>query len=550
MKKAIKIGFLIVLSVVFLVIPFKNHIIKLKSEAYISSNNSSVDLYDDNLNKINTIYRGEKIERYEDVYKKDDITYIRIIYQNVEYYLLEENLCNNYEESVKESKLYVRTNVTVYEQDDDINISTYIKKGEEVTVTGFDKLQNGEVSMYKILKETTEGYVYGKYLVSTLEDALKNYDDNNQYSYHSTSLADPYRVGMAGNLDFYPEEKPKFENNKMPETVKALYLNVSAIRSVDAYIEVAKEIGANAFVVDIKDGVLAYPAEAAKDYTLRSYNGAYNSYEQVKQAVQKIIENGFYVIGRIVVFNDNNYGKDNPKDVIVYKSSQALFGGQHWLSPYCRDVWEYNVKLAIESATEFGFNEIQFDYVRFPDRTGSVESLLNFKNTYGESKAQAVQNFLMYARDELHKIGVYISADVFGESAGNFVTGYGQYWPAISNVVDVISGMAYPDHFNMHSYGISSPVWTVPEQLMTEWGKEVVKAQATISTPAIVRTWIQGHDTIKAPYIVYNDQKIKEQIEGLYNNNLTGGWMVWLGSSNINKYKTYKTSFKEAYGEG
>lgn len=96
-----------------------------------------------------------------------------------------------------------------------------------------------------------------------------------------------------------------------------------------------------------------------------------------------------------------------------------------------------------------GFNEIQFDYVRFPDRTYSYEKSgeISMQNTYGEEKAQAIQKFLMYASDEIHSVGAYISADVFGESAHNYVTGYGQYWPAISNVVDVISAMPYPDHF-------------------------------------------------------------------------------------------------------
>ena len=115
-----------------------------------------------------------------------------------------------------------------------------------------------------------------------------------------------------------------------------------------------------------------------------------------------------------------------------------------------------------------GFNEIQFDYVRFPDRIGSIESRLDMKNTYNEDKAQALQGFLFYACDEIHKLGAYVSVDVFGESANTYVAAYGQYWSAISNIVDVISGMPYPDHFAKGEYGISIP-WEKPYELLSAW---------------------------------------------------------------------------------
>ena len=141
-----------------------------------------------------------------------------------------------------------------------------------------------------------------------------------------------------------------------------------------------------------------------------------------------------------------------------------------------------------------GFNEIQFDYIRFPDRTLNLEknNVINMNNTYNEEKAEALQAFLMYARDELHSLNVYISADVFGECAHNYVTSYGQYWPAISNVVDVISGMPYPDHFGAYEYGIEEVVWTVPYKLLTVWGEFVSGKQSMIPSPAKVRTWIQS----------------------------------------------------------
>ena len=196
-----------------------------------------------------------------------------------------------------------------------------------------------------------------------------------------------------------------------------------------------------------------------------------------------------------------------------------------------------------------GFNEIQFDYVRFPDRTYKLEEngTMNMRNDYGEEKAQAIQRFLMYACDEIHSVGAYVSADVFGESAYTYVAAYGQYWPSISNVVDVISAMPYPDHFNAHDFGISEVVWTVPYKLMYTWGTYAANRQKEIPTPAIVRTWVQAYDTIKSPYIVYDSSKISDQIQGLYDAGLKGGYMTWNSGSSLVKYKYIAPSFQKEY---
>lgn len=541
---------LLILGIVFGFKMVKERFSNPYQVVYIASEDATIPLYDDTYNEIDKIVRGSEVKEYEKkvTNKETNEQYSKIEYKGEKYLIKLNSTEKDIKNVVREKEMFVRTNVTVYENYDSVDILSYVKKGEKLDITGYDKLNSdGTVTMYKFKYSDIEGYAYSKYLVNNKEDALKNYDEEGNYVYHSTGLADPYKVGMAGSLDFYPNIKPKFEDNVMPETARTLYINGSAIKNVDSYIKVAKEIGANAFVVDIKDGVLAYESSVAKEYTPYAYARALDSLENYKNNVKKLIDAGFYVIGRIVVFNDTHYAQDNKDDVIVYKSNGALFGGQSWISPYCRSVWEYNVKLALEAVREVRFNEIQFDYVRFPDRTGSVNNQLNFRDKYGETKAQAVQNFLMYATDEIHKVGAYVGADVFGESAGSYVTGYGQYWPAISNVVDVISGMPYPDHFNAHAYGIKEIVWTVPEKLMTYWSKDVASRQKTIDTPAVVRTWIQSYNAIHAPNIVYGDAEIQAQIRGLYANDLTGGWMTWSSSSNLEKYRSFTKAFKVNY---
>lgn len=542
---------LLIFGIIFGINYIKEQMRNPKVEKYIASSVATIDLYNTDFQLIDKMVRGTKVNEYEKkvTNKETEEVYTKIEYNEVEYLIKENQTVSTLEESVLEKEKYVRTNVTVYESDSSVDILSYIPKAAKLEIVGFDKINSdGSISMYKVKYEDVTGYVYSKYLVDTLELAQANYDEEGTYLIHSEELYDPYGVGMAGDLDFYPNEKPKFENNIMPETVNALFINRLAVKNPEAYIEVANEIGTNAFVIDIiGDAGLVYESLVAKEYSMSSYNNNTMPLEEYKGYVKKFKDAGFYVIGRIVTFNDALYGRDNKDDVIIYKSNGSLFGGQYWLTPYSRNVWEYKVKLALEAVEEMGFNEIQFDYVRFPDRTGSVNHLLDFRDKYGETKAQAVQNFLMYAADELHKKGVYISADVFGESAGKYVTGYGQYWPAISNVVDVISGMPYPDHFNAHAYGISEIVWTVPEKLMTAWGKDVVARQKTIETPAVVRTWIQSYNAIYEPHIIYDNQKIKEQIQGLYNNDLTGGVMTWSSNSNLAKYRSFTTAFKENY---
>ncbi|MEG1647176.1 MAG: putative glycoside hydrolase [Bacilli bacterium] len=528
----------------------KEKLVNPTNTAYIASTDSAIELYDMTYKAFDKINRGSEVSLYKKYVINEETKekFSKINYKGKKYLIKKDSTVTKRIDAVLEKELYIRTAVTVYKNSDNPDILSFIKKGEKVEITGYDKLNDdGKVTMYKVKYNEIEGYVYSRYLVNTKELSLKNYDEEGNYVIHSSKLADPYKVGMADKLDFYPNEKPKFENNIMPPTAKTLYINGSAISNADSYIKVAKNIGANAFVVDIKDGVLAYKSEIAKEYTNYAYDRSLNSLENYKANVKKLKDAGFYVIGRIVVFNDTHYAQDNKNDVIIYKNSGQLFGGQYWLTPYSRNVWEYNVKLALEAVKEVGFNEIQFDYVRFPDRTTSVNHLLDFRDKYGETKAEAVQNFLIYATNELHKVGVYVGVDVFGESAGAYVTGYGQYWPAISNVVDVISGMPYPDHFNAHAYGIKEIVWTVPEKLMTFWSADVSKRQQTIATPALVRTWIQSYNAIHSPNIVYGDAEIKAQIKGLYANGLTGGWMTWSSSSNLEKYSSFTTAFKENY---
>ena len=524
-----------------------------KEIGYLASSTNTVNLYEykkeDNKESLNSsleVVRGEKVVCYKDsrlVY--EDKNYVKIKYKDKDYYVLEELLVKKYEDVVLEDTLYVRTSYNLL-KDLNGNLLDLVKKGSSVEIIGFNKLlSDGSVDLYKVKVGESTGYFYSKYLLSFEEEAKKNYDPEGISKIHETKL-DKLGGGNGGSLDYYPVEKPNFSDNKMPEQVYALYINGSKgiKNNIQAYIDYAKTTKINAFVVDIKDNcVPAYKSSVYETYSPTNYKYATNSVEDYKYAINLLKENGFYVIGRITTFKDDYYALDNKENAIGKTDGSLLKqGGSYWPTPYSRRVWEFTINLAKDAVKLFGFNEIQFDYVRFPDRISSIKNI-DFHNTYDETKAEAIQRFLMYATNELHEMNVYVSADVFGESSWGYVTAYGQYWPAISNVVDAISAMPYVDHFSKNP-----TYWNNPYQTMLNWGRTAALRQTEIKTPAVARTWITAYDTpYWKPTVVYDGEKLTEQIKGLYDAGLKGGYMTWNSGSNLTKYKSQFSAFNKIY---
>ena len=554
-KRKIKIGrvlaFVIILILIIGIIIFftsKGKNISIgKSSMYLASDNNKVTTYiideDNNLKENSELVRGKKVIYSGKKVNMNDNEYLLIEFDNKEYYVNAKQLVKNVKDVVLEKERYVRTSVTVYENETDSKIASFIKKGNKLDITGYDKLlDDGNVNMYKIKYNDTEGYVYSKYLVNDKESADSVYNENGVYDIHKDRKFKGRELygGKASTLDYYPYERVEFEDNKLLKKAKTMYLNAGTIGSIDSYLKIAKENGVNAIVVDIKDGALAYSSNIAKEISPTAYATAINDNSSYKSAIDKIKAAGIYAIGRIVVFNDVHYGKDHPDDCISSTASSRL-----WPSAYSRGAWYYNVELAKEAVKEMGFNEIQFDYVRFPEDAYnmSIKGNSDFKNKYDEEKAEAVQNFLFYATDQIHKVGAYLSVDVFGECSGEYVTAYGQYWPAISNIVDAISSMPYTDHF-----GRGVDTWTNAYQTVYNWAKGAATRQKEIPTPAVARTWITAYDTpYWKPTVIYNASKIEDQVRALYDAGLDGGFITWNSASSLAKYEQIKTAFNKDY---
>ena len=554
-KRKIKIGrvlaFVIILILIIGIIIFltsKGKNISIgKSSMYLAGDTNKVTTYimdeDNSLKENSELVRGKKVIYSGKKVNMNDNEYLLIKFDNKEYYVNAKQLVKNVKDVVLEKERYVRTSVTVYENETDSKIASFIKKGNKFDITGYDKLlDDGNVNMYKIKYNDTEGYVYSKYLVNDKESADSVYNENGVYDIHKDRKFKGRELygGKASTLDYYPYERVEFEDNKLLKKAKTMYLNAGTIGSIDSYLKIAKENGVNAIVVDIKDGALAYSSNVAKEISPTAYATAINDNSSYKSAIDKIKDAGIYAIGRIVVFNDVHYGKDHPEDCISSTASSRL-----WPSAYSRGAWYYNVELAKEAVKEMGFNEIQFDYVRFPEDAYnmSINGNSDFKNKYDEEKAEAVQNFLFYATDQIHKVGAYLSVDVFGECSGEYVTAYGQYWPAISNIVDAISSMPYTDHF-----GRSVDTWTNAYQTVYNWAKGAAARQKEIPTPAVARTWITAYDTpYWKPTVIYNASKIEDQVRALYAAGLDGGFITWNSASSLAKYEQIKTAFNKDY---
>lgn len=455
-------------------------------------------------------------------------------------------------------KVYARVACTVLADEQSGRIAGAAKKGDALLVIRPALslvTENSSIDSYKVrCGDGTVGYVPSEYVCSSREEALQRYRSDYYDPLHKAAK-DTFRGGDPLGCDYFPRTKPVFEDNVMPQSCYSLYLpsSYAILARIDEYIALAKKTKINCFVIDIKeDGLPGFKADAMAEYCPSAYKRAQDNIELYRNAVRKMHENGMWAVGRIVTFKDCHLTKDHPECALWDKASNTmlLHNKSNWPSAYSRLVWEYNVALAKEAVEKIGFNEINFDYVRFPDRMTNIEAGIEMRNRYGESKVQAIQGFVTYAVDQLHKMNVYVSIDVFGEAANpGYTTAYGQYWPAISNVADVMCGMPYPDHFSNGYYGIQKP-WNHPYEILHAWGSRVKARQKETPSPAKVRTWVQAYHVMQhvdRNGIDYNAQNIEKEIRALYDNDLTGGYTTWLSSGNLDRYRSQAAAYSIDY---
>ena len=501
---------------------------------YLSGEDTNIELFDKDGESLSFI-RGTKVDIKNKRITVEEKEYNQFEYNGKTYLVDDSNLESDRNNCVKETKLYALRDHVLTPEPDDFHITGWVKENDELSVTGYHELlEDGSVDYYHV---NNSGYISGKYVAKEF-----------YVTYLDSSIYNDVYFGDGGNpvnIRYYPKEE--YETN-MPEIVNALYINAGAIVNADSYIDIARRTeGINAFVVDIKDCYhdtqLAYNSDVAYKYA-PSTDNIPNTLEDYQRNVKKLKDAGYYLIGRITAFKDDAFAIDNPEESLMYNGSLYSYGMVKWPSIYSRKMWEYDLALAIEAVEKMGFDEIQFDYIRLPEDVEDVD----LRNVYGESRAQAVTNFLRYAVEYLHARNINVSADVFGETSGSeadyfscFVSYYGQFWPAISNAVDAISSMPYPDHFAAYAYGVEAP-WAAPGDIMYKWARATYHAQEKTYDKAKCRTWIMAQNS--DPYdVIYGVDFIKDQIRALRDAGVCDGYLTWNAGSSMYKYEEYIPAF-------
>ena len=180
---------IILLGGIILLINKGKKLVINKNTMYLASDTNIVKIYildeEDNLKEEKELNRGTKVTSYNESIEKEEKKYTKIEYEKNNYYVDSKSLVKDIKDSVLEKEKYVRTSVTVYENEQDSKIASFIKKGNKLDVIGHDKLlEDGNVNMYKIKYDSIEGWVYAKYLVNDEESALANYNENSVYDTH------------------------------------------------------------------------------------------------------------------------------------------------------------------------------------------------------------------------------------------------------------------------------------------------------------------------------------------------------------------------------
>jgi hypothetical protein len=252
-----------------------------------------------------------------------------------------------------------------------------------------------------------------------------------------------------------PAQAPKPEPRPYPTEMRGIHVTM-ALASLkgkfDEYLDLTRD-GLNTVELDIKDenGEVGFRVAVP----LARKIGSARTYYNAAEIVEKVRAKGVYLVGRVVVFEDPILASKRPAlaihtpDGSVWRNSAGL----GWSNPYDKRVWKYNVDIAVEAA-KAGFDEIQFDYIRFPT-DGDLETAV-YPGKQAEKRVVTLGRFLEYARSRLQPLGARMSIDVFGLSATRNM-GLGQIPRKLGRHVDAIYPMVYPSHYGPGELGLADP---------------------------------------------------------------------------------------------
>jgi hypothetical protein len=248
--------------------------------------------------------------------------------------------------------------------------------------------------------------------------------------------------------------KPTKNHVSVPREIRGVHVTMSLASLRGKLQQYLALPGLNTIELDVKDenGKVGFVPSAVP---LARRTGAAGPYYKAKWAARLAHAKGIYLIGRVVTFEDPVLSEQRP-DLAIRTSDGSRWlnnAGLGWTNPYDRRVWEYNVDLGV-AAVKAGFDEIQFDYVRFPS-DGDL-SLIRYPGMHPQTMSWTIPAFVQYARKRLHPLGARVSVDVFGLAATHDL-GIGQLPRRISRYVDAVYPMVYPSHYNSGEYNLADP---------------------------------------------------------------------------------------------
>ena len=328
--------------------------------------------------------------------------------------------------------------------------------------------------------------------------------------------------------------------------VRGIYISGPMAGSTELFqniLDSAAGTEINTVVIDFKDdqGRITCPV----DSPVASEIGACRPYVQdMKELIASLKERGLYVIARVVAFRDPWLAEKKPEwslhlaDGSLYRDRQ----GMAWVDPYRKEVWDYLVEVGTE-AKEAGFDEVQFDYIRFSTEGTMRDVVFDEAVTGGRSKTDVITEFVKYAYENLASQGLFVSADVFGTIIGSDIDAQavGQVYTEMAKHLDYICPMIYPSHYGPGNFGLEHPD-TMPYETVLEALKksqmvmdQAAEADGHVSSQAIVRPWLQDFTASylgEGNYIPYGYNEVQRQIQAVKDAGYDE-WMLW---SAANRY--------------
>jgi hypothetical protein len=339
----------------------------------------------------------------------------------------------------------------------------------------------------------------------------------------------------------------KITHLKTPEPVKALYMSswVAGNKELrNKLVDIVDTTELNSIVIDIKDytGRISFEVD---DPELKKFGSVEKRITDMKEFISELHKKNIYVIGRLSTFQDSFLIKTHPEYAVKTKAGKVWgdYKGVGWLDAGAKPVWEYVASIGKESYAQ-GFDEINFDYIRFPSDGNMID--ISYPYSEGRIKSQVLNEFFAFVDTYFHEKNIPISADIFGMTTSNRDDlGIGQIIENALAHFDYVAPMVYPSHYPPNFNGIPVPAAKPYEIIQYALSKGSERAVMASTTPSKIRPWLQD---FSIGGVVYTPEMIRAQIKATYDVGLTS-WMVWNAANHytVPAYEVATTSYQQGY---